>query len=169
MLKIEADDLDEAALVLEAAQKGTEEAMRAAVGSAIASSWVSALGAAASGPQQTKLLVSGAGADVGAGTFSLHAARGPALSGGLDNSHWQSVDYGYTPRQVSSAKRGTTIWVGRNLPSRDNDGRVVLPTVGEQSQRYVEAWTKALMSTVDGGVLDVDDAAERGQVAGAWQ
>lgn len=169
MLKIEADDLRQAALTLEAAQKSTLDAMRAAVAPAIANSWVAALSAAASTAQQTKLLVSGAGADVGTGRFDLHAARGPALSGGLTNASWQSVDMGITPRQVRSAKRGTSIWIGRNLPSRDADGRVVLPTLGEQSQVYVEAWATGLMGTVDGSVLEVDDEDVRGQVAGSWR
>jgi hypothetical protein len=181
MLKIVDVDnsLAGAQLALRAAAEGTQDALRTEVAAAIEGSWVSSLAAAAAGRQQTKLLVSGAGADVDGLSFDLIAGRGPALSGGLDASHWYAVDYGMTPKQITAPTRKKSvrggarvparIWVGRNLPARNAAGRVIFPTIGTQSQVYVKAWVTGLLGQFAGTPLDVDDGDELGQVSGSWQ
>jgi len=184
MLKIEVDDsLGETLLDLRRAQQGTQDAMRAEASRAITASWVPALAAAASGAQQQKLLVSGAGADVGDLSFDLNAGRGPTLSGGLDASHWYAVDYGMQPKRITAPNRQKTlrvvngrpvrapaqVWVGRNLPSRAPAGRVVFPTIAAHSPEFVAAWVQGMLGQFDGTPLDVDSSDELSQVAGSWR
>jgi hypothetical protein len=184
MLKVNVDEsLGEALLTLRRAQTGTQDEMRNEADAAITASWVPALAARASGAQQTKLLVSGASADVSDLGFDLTAGAGPTLSGGLDNSKWWAVEFGAVPKQVAAKKRKAThrvkgsgrevrsaaiIWIGRNLPVRNNDGHVIFPTIGEQSQVFVGAWVSGLMGQFEGSPFDVD-YDELGQVAGSWR
>lgn len=182
MLKVEVGDgLADALLQLRRAESDTGDAMRADATRAIDAVWVPKLTAAAATAQQRKLLVPGAGSIVGDLDFELHAANGPALSGGLDASHWYAVDYGMTPVQRAAPRRKATyknrgrgvrmaavIWVGRNLPTRNAAGRVVYPTIADVSQTIVAAWVHGLMGQLN-TPLDVDDADEIGQVAGSWQ
>lgn len=177
------DSMGDALLTLQRAQTDTQDEMRQTADAAIESSWVPALAAAASGAQQTKLLVTGAHADVDNLGFSLTAGVGPTLSGGLDASHWYAVDYGMTPKQIAAPNRrrtirlgggrefqaATIIWVGRNLPARNAKGRVIYPTIGAQSQEYVSAWVDGLLEPLEGDVFDVDDGDVKGQVAGSWR
>jgi hypothetical protein len=185
MLKVEVgDDLGEALLILHRAQADTGDAMRKAASAAIDSVWVPTLNEAASTAQQAKLLASGAGSNVTDLGFDLIAGRGPSLSGGLDSSHWYAVDYGMTPKAIRAPKRQATykrrgggapvrmnaiIWVGRNLPSRNNAGRVIYPAIGEVSQDIIAAWVTGIMEQFTGGPLDASMTDELGQVNGSWR
>jgi len=177
------DSMGDVLLTLQRAEADTQDEMRDAADNAVESSWVPALQAAASGAQQTKLLVSGAHADVDDLGFTLTAGVGPALSGGLDASHWYAVDHGMNPKRIAAPNRrrtirmgggrefkaATLIWVGRNLPPRNAKGRVIYPTIGTKSQDYVEAWVQGLMGQFDDPVFDTDDGDVLSQVGGSWR
>lgn len=177
------DSMGDVLLTLNRAESDTQAEMRDAADSAIESTWVPALAAAASGAQQTKLLVNGANADVDDLGFTLTAGVGPALSGGLDASHWYAVDYGMNPQRIAAPNRRRTIrlgagrefqaavliWVGRNLPPRSAKGRVIYPTIGTRSQEYVEAWVDGLMGQFDDPAFDTDDGDVLAQVGGSWR
>jgi len=179
------DSMGDVLLTLQRAQTDTQDEMRDAAQNAVQSSWVPALSALASGAQQTKLLVNGAHADVDDLGISLTAGVGPALSGGLDSSHWYAVDFGMAPQLMRAPTRMRTyrvlgsgrdirqpaqIWVGRNLPARTvRPGRVIYRAIGEQSQAYVTAWVDGLMGQFDDPVFDADAGDVQSQVAGSWQ
>ncbi|MBD3941951.1 hypothetical protein IF188_09615 [Microbacterium sp. NEAU-LLC] len=177
------DSMGNLLLSLQRAESDTQDEMRGAADQAVESSWVPALQAASSGAQQTKLLVSGARADVDDLGFTLIAGTGPSLSGGLDSSHWYAVDYGMTPKRIAAPNRrrtirmsggrtfqaATLIWVGRNLPPRNAKGRVIYPTIGTKSQDYVTAWVEGLMGQFDDPVFDTDEGDVISQVGGSWQ
>lgn len=174
MLKIQVDDnLARALSALANAERGTQEAMRQAAAAEINKVWSPALLSKSSTPAERKLLAGGSSAEVTPAGFTLTAGAGTALSGGLTGDSWAAIEFGMTPKQIVAKNRqrtiriagsgrqlriASTIWVGRNLPSRRRDGRVVFPTARTHGPQFVEAWIKGLIgqfTQVDGTALDV--------------
>ena len=180
MLAVEVRGLDKVQAALSRAGAEIQPAMKDNAQAAVSRLWVPALSAAATTRQQSKLLV-GASSNVYDGGFDLIAGAGPALSGGLDQSHWYAVDYGMTPKQKRSKVRKVTgitrtgrksrrqarIWVGRNLPPRKKGGRVIEPTLAKQSQKFVDAWVDGLFELFPVSVFELNRRSVK--AGGAWR
>lgn len=180
MLAVEVQGLDKVQAALSRAVTGMEPAMTDAVRASVSRLWVPTLTAKATTRQQSKLLV-GASSDVHDGGFDLIAGAGPALSGGLDSSHWYAVDYGMRPKRILSknrkvsgvtrtgrrSRRRARIWVGRNLPARKKGGRVIEPTLTKQSQKFVDAYIDGIFSLFPAGTFDVKRRSVK--AGGAWR
>lgn len=181
MLAVEVKGLDKVQAALSRASTGIEPAMKDAAKAAVSRLWVPTLSAKATTRQQSKLLI-GASSDVYDGGFDLIAGAGPALSGGLDQSHWYAVDYGMKPkrklatnRRVSSvsartgrkSRRRARVWVGKNLPPRKKGGRVIEPTLTTRSQDFVDAYIDGILEVFPRDLFDVKRRSVK--AGGAWR
>lgn len=176
-MRVEVDaNLARALTSLAGAAAGTQEAMRAKAAEKIRGTWQSALISGSSTKPERKLIATGASADVQPAGFTLTAAQGPSLSGGLGQTDkdWTAVEFGMTPVQITNSKRRkkiriagsgrevstvTKIWVGKNLRPRNAKGYVALPATRKYGPQYVAAWVYGLIGQfdpVDGSALDIE-------------
>jgi len=169
MVKIvSSPELEHALATLHRASSGTQDAMRQNAIDAVNRTWGPALASAAGTAAERKLLATGASADVDAGSMTLHAAKGPALTGGLANDGWAAIELGMDPKRIEAPNRRKTItlngrpfrartfvWVGRNLKPRNPDGYVIFPTVRKHGPRFVAAWIYGLIDVFRGSPFDI--------------
>lgn len=159
----------EALGTLQKASTETQESMRARVAEAVDTAWLPALASAAGTQLERRLLVEGAGAQVGLSTMTLVAGNGGPLSGGLTEDSWYAGELGMTPVEIVAPNRRKTIrisgsgreirvqsrvWVGRNLRPRNEDGYVIFPTVRTHGPRFVAAWIYGLIDVYAGSQFD---------------
>lgn len=172
VVKIEGqEDLLRAVLALDRAEGEMREAMISRADSLIEQTWQSSLMSASGTAAERKILATGASADITPAGFVLHAAQGPALSGGLDADHWPALEHGMTPKLITTGRRVTTrrvlgsnrplrtavlIWVGKNFKPRNYAGYVIFPTVRIQGPRYVAELIYGLIDTLRVPPLEIE-------------
>jgi len=163
------EDMKRALDTLQAADAGTQEAMRESSRLAVSTTWTGALASATGTKPEQRMLVDGSTVDIHDDGFTVTAGMGGPLSGGLTNDHWPAIEFGMTPKQVTSSRRKTVriagtgrtmqtsylVWVGMNLRDRNPDGYVILPTLREHGPRFVAAWVYGLIDLLRGGPLDI--------------
>lgn len=168
-MKITPDEnLTAALFAMSRAAEATQQAMQQAAVEKVTATWSTALASAAGTAQEQRMLADGSRAEIMPLRITLLAGSGGPLSGGLED--WPAIEYGMTPVQIIAPNRQKTIriagsgremktkatvWVGKNLRPRNDDGYVIFPTVRTHGPEFVAAWIHGLISHWRGTPFDV--------------
>lgn len=98
-----------------------------------------------------QMIVRGARAKVESDSFTMTAANGRALKGGLSPAfEWPAAEFGFNARRNADGRA-----LGGNLPPRNEDGWVAWPTAREAGPKIVAGWVEgAVAGIVQGAELE---------------